>query len=781
MSDLDLTFVDQCVDRIGKAPRFVLPLLQAIQGHYGYLPTEALEYLCTVSECHPSDVWSVATFYDQFRLRPAGKHFVRVCVGTACHVKGANRIYDAFREHLNISGTDDTDARRLFTVEKVACLGCCMLAPAVQIDDVIYGHLQTETVGQVLDDFLAQQEAKRSDKEEKEEHPPHHGQVRICLDSSCRAVGSDKVYATLKQVVKRLRLPVWVKNTGCHGMSYLAPLVEVLTEDGRVFRYGRVQPADVEPLLRRHFRPASLPARLEAKMSDFLDSLIEDRLEEGPVRYALHIRPHETEHYLGPQVHIATEHFGHTEPLDIEEYTAHGGFSTLRRCVEQNDPDAVIAAIEQSGLRGRGGGGFPTHLKWFVVCKTESDKKYIVLNGDEGDPGAFMDRMLMESFPFRILEGMAIAAAAVGADEGYLYIRAEYPLALERMRKAIDLCQRHGYLGHHICGSGISLNLHIYVGAGAFVCGEETALLASIEGRCGMPHLRPPYPTRQGLWQKPTLVNNVETFAVVPWILRNGPQAFAAYGTEHSKGTKVFALAGKVRRGGLVEVPMGITIRQIVEDIGGGIEHDRQLKAVQIGGPSGGCVPAWLIDTPIDYESLNHVGAIMGSGGMVVLDETDCMVDIARYFVAFTQDQSCGKCTFCRVGTKRMLELLDRLCEGQGKAGDIEKLIELGHLIQHASLCGLGKTAPNPVLSTIEYFREEYEAHLQGRCPACTCRALIHYTITDKCIGCTICAQHCPSGAIAMKPYEPHEIDQEKCVRCGVCKSVCPAEAIHVQ
>ena len=772
MTAIDLTFVDGCVERIGKEGRFVLPLLQAIQGHYGYLPTESLERLCAVSKCLPTNVWSVATFYDQFRLRPAGRHFVRVCIGTACHVKGAGRIYEAFRKHLNIAENDDTDAERTFTVEKVACLGCCMLAPAVQIDDVIYGHLQPETVGEILSDFLAQQDEKKSDTEGKPVETAHHGQVRICLDSSCRAVGSDKVYAALKQSVKRLRLPVRVKNTGCHGMSYLAPLVEVLTEDGRTFRYGRVQAADAEALLRKHFQPASLLARIEARATDLLDSIVDDRVGEGPVRYHLHVRPQETDRYLDPQVHIATEHFGHTDPLDIEEYKAHGGFSALKRCLQEKNSDAVLAVLEQAGLRGRGGGGFPTHLKWLAVHKTDADKKYVVCNGDEGDPGAFMDRMLMESYPFRILEGMAIAAATVGADEGYLYIRAEYPLALERIRQAITLCQTHGALGKNIFGSNFSLTLHVYAGAGAFVCGEETALLASIEGRRGTPHLRPPYPTREGLWKKPTLVNNVETYAMVPWILRNGPHAFSVLGTEHSKGTKVFALAGKVQRGGLVEVPMGMTVRQIVEEIGGGIENGRTLKAVQIGGPSGGCVPASMSDTPIDYESLHHAGAIMGSGGMVVLDETDCMVDIARYFLAFTQEQSCGKCTFCRVGTKRMLELLDALCGGKGERGDIEKLIELGRHIQRTSLCGLGKTAPNPVLSTIEHFRDEYEAHLLGRCPACTCRALIRFTITDTCIGCTVCAQRCPAEAIAMNPYQRHEIDQEKCVRCGTCKSV---------
>ena len=776
-----MTFVDESVARIGREAKFVLPLLQAIQGHYGYLPTEALERLCAVSECRPTNVWSVATFYDQFRLRPAGRHRVRVCIGTACHVKGAGRIYEAFREHLKIVGQDDTDAERTFTVEKVACLGCCMLAPAVQIDDVIYGHLQPETVGEVLGDFLAQQDEKKADADGKPVEAAHHGQVRICLDSSCRAVGSDKVYDALRQSVKRLRLPVRVKSTGCHGMSYLAPLVEVLTEDGRTFRYGRVQAADAEALLRKHFRPASLLARIEAQATDLLDSIVDDRVGEGPVRYHLHVRPHETERYLDPQVHIATEHFGHADPLDIEEYKAHGGFNALKRCLHEKNADAVLAALEQAGLRGRGGGGFPTHLKWLAVHKTESDKKYVVCNGDEGDPGAFMDRMLMESYPFRILEGMAIAAATVGADEGYLYIRAEYPLALERMHQAIGLCQAQGALGKNIFGSDFSLELHVYAGAGAFVCGEETALLASIEGRRGMPHLRPPYPTRQGLWKKPTLVNNVETFALVPWILRNGPQVFSTLGTEHSKGTKVFALAGKVQRGGLVEVPMGMTVRQIVEDIGGGIENGRTLKAVQIGGPSGGCVPASMSDTPIDYESLHQAGAIMGSGGMVVLDETDCMVDIARYFLAFTQEQSCGRCTFCRIGTKRMLEILDGLCAGKGKHGDIEKLIELGGHIQRTSLCGLGKTAPNPVLSTIEHFRSEYDAHLDGRCPACTCRALIRFTITDKCIGCTLCAQRCPADAIAMKPYQRHEIDQDKCVRCGTCKNVCPADAVHVE
>ncbi|MHC4734211.1 MAG: NADH-ubiquinone oxidoreductase-F iron-sulfur binding region domain-containing protein [Planctomycetota bacterium] len=411
----------------------------------------------------------------------------------------------------------------------------------------------------------------------------------------------------------------------------------------------------------------------------------------------------------------------------------------------------------------------------------KSAKKYVVCNGDEGDPGAFMDRMLMESYPYRIIEGAAIAAYSVGSDQGYFYIRAEYPLATKRMSEAINNCRQRGFLGDNIMGSGFSLQLEIAAGAGAFVCGEETALMASIEGRRGMPRLRPPYPAESGLWDQPTLINNVETYAAVPWIIRNGADAFAQLGTGNSKGTKVFALAGKIARGGLIEVPMGISIKEVIEDIGGGIAGGLRFKAVQVGGPSGGCVPAKLAHVSVDYETLKDVGAMMGSGGLVALDESDCMVDIARYFLEFTQNQSCGKCTFCRIGTRRMLDILERLCAGEGKKTDIEELEHLAQMIQNTSICGLGGTAPNPVLSTIKYFRDEYEAHLDRRCPAGRCRALITYSVTDDCIGCTLCAQHCPADAIEMKPYEKHEIDSDKCIRCGTCKSICPADAVKVE
>jgi NADH:ubiquinone oxidoreductase subunit F (NADH-binding) len=443
-------------------------------------------------------------------------------------------------------------------------------------------------------------------------------------------------------------------------------------------------------------------------------------------------------------------------------------------------------------LRGRGGAGFPTGIKWVKTRAAAGDDKYVVCNGDEGDAGAFMDRMLLESFPYRIIEGMCIAARAVGAREGYFYIRAEYPLAVARISEALERCRQRGLLGRGVMGTDFELELSVKEGAGAFVCGEETAMIASIEGGRGMPRLRPPYPAEAGLWGLPTSINNVETYALVPWIFRHGAEAFTQVGTPNSPGTKVFALAGKIRRGGLIEVPMGVTLRQIVEEIGGGvampsrsgtIDHrraERCFKAVQIGGPSGGCVPAKLSDTPVDYQSLIEVGAIMGSGGLVVLDDADCMVDMARYFLRFTQDQSCGKCTLCRIGTRRMLDILDRICTGKGKHSDLEELEQLALTVKAGSICGLGRTAPNPVLSTLRFFRQEYEAHLAGRCPAGRCHDLIRYRVTDDCIGCTICAQQCPAEAIPMTPYVKHGINQEKCIRCDTCRQACPEGAIAI-
>jgi NADH-quinone oxidoreductase subunit F len=564
-------------------------------------------------------------------------------------------------------------------------------------------------------------------------------------------------------------------------MCHQTPLLEVVLPSGPSALYARVQPEDAKSIVMRHFGVHGSGRKVTYAVSSVLDRLLTDE-DHGPVtRYSINVRDRQVADFLGRQIHISTEHCGHIDPTDLDEYLGNDGFKAVEKCLKELSPEAIIGQVQAAGLRGRGGAGFPTAQKWSAVRAAEGDRKYVVCNGDEGDPGAFMDRMLMESYPYRILEGMIIAARCVDAHEGYLYIRAEYPLAITRVTEAIEKCRERGFLGNNIFGSGFALQLNIVAGAGAFVCGEETGLIASIEGRRGMPRLRPPYPAQKGLWGRPTLINNVETYAAVPWIIRNGAEAFAAIGAGRSKGTKVFALAGKIARGGLIEVPMGISIRRIIDEIGGGIAEGRKFKAVQIGGPSGGCIPADLGDLPVDYESLTSAGAMMGSGGLVVLDETDCMVDIARYFLQFTQNQSCGKCTFCRVGTRTMLDILNRLCNGEGKAADLDELQQLAEVIRKGSLCGLGKTAPNPVLSTMKYFRNEYEAHIQKRCPAGKCKALITYSITDECIGCTICAQNCPADAIAMKPYEKHEIDSAKCVRCGTCKSVCPASAVKVE
>jgi len=780
---IDLAFVDQAVRNIGSAPDKLLPLLQAIQNHFGYLPQPALERLCQLTEITPADVTGVSTFYSQFRHQPAGQHTIKVCIGTACHVKGGPQIYDAFKRHLNIPPEQDTDPQKLFTVEKVACLGCCTLAPAIQIDDVTYGHLTTEKVPTVLSDFLQQQKSPLRQPRPSVTLPDESSlaQVRICLDSSCRAGGSAKIFHALQQALDELNAPAVIKSVACPGISYAAPIIDICLPDGTSYRYGAVEPDDVMPILRRHFRPRPPLTRLKLALTEAIDRLANPGVSVDPSEKALQPADKSPDDFETCQIHIATEHAARIDPLDLDEYIQTGGFSALQKCLHTLCPDRLIDLIRRSGLRGRGGAGYPTHLKWTAVRNAHSDTKFIICNADEGDPGAFMDRMLAESYPYRLIEGMAIAAYAVGASQGYLYVRAEYPLAIKRLSKALEICKEHTYLGPNILHTDFSLELEIIVGAGAFVCGEETALIASIEGRRGMPRLRPPYPAEKGLWGRPTLINNVETFITIPWIVRNGPEAFAKLGTETSKGTKVFALAGKIRRGGLIEVPMGISIRDIVDRIGGGVGAGRNFKAVQIGGPSGGCIPASLAHLPIDYETLTEFGAMMGSGGMVVLDDSDCMVEIARYFLQFTQDQSCGKCTPCRIGTRRMLDILEKLCQGQATEADLTKLEQLAHHVRTASLCGLGKTAPNPVLSTMRYFYDEYLAHVHGRCPAGKCKALITYCITDDCIGCTLCAQNCPADAIEFTPYSKHQIDPQKCLRCGTCKAICPSNAVKVQ
>jgi NADH-quinone oxidoreductase subunit F len=829
----DLTFADETVRRFGTAPDSVIPILQALQDHYGYLPQEALRRVCESTQITPAAIAGVSSFYDMFRFKSAGKHVIRVCCGTACHVTGAERVEEALRRELRIPAGDDTDPQRQYTIEQVACLGCCTLAPVVKIEQTTFGHATAEKAPAILADFQRRLQFNGADHSTEEAPSPAPadgaGQINIGLGSCCMAKGSDELFHALRQGVVETGAKVLVKRVGCVGICHRTPLIEVIKPGKPSAFYAGVQPGQARDLVLRHFQPRGLVQHAARLWTRALDTLLLEDPDQEVANRVLDARAPEVTAFMGRQVHIATEQCGQADPLDLDEYVAHGGFTALARSLRAESgersleskgevagaaprstpdsdsplrsphsalsslhsalrtplssllsPEQLIATIERAGLRGRGGAGFPTAAKWKMARRQPGDVKYVICNGDEGDPGAFMDRMLLESFPYRIIEGLAIAAVAIGAHDGIFYIRHEYPLAVRRVRAAIKLCEQRGWLGDRLMGTDYPLRLTIKQGAGAFVCGEETALIASIQGERGMPRLRPPFPAEAGLWGKPTAISNVETLALVPWIIRHGPEAFAALGTKASKGTKVFALAGNVLRGGLIEIPMGTTIREIVEEIGGGVRPGHKFKAVQIGGPSGGCVPARLADTSVDYESLRDVGAIMGSGGLVVLDDTACMVDIARYFLQFTQNQSCGKCTFCRIGTRRMLDILDRLCAGKGQRQDLAELERLAHQVGAGSLCGLGKTAPNPVLTTLRYFREEYEAHLQGHCPAGKCAALIKYRVTDQCNGCTLCAQHCPVKAIPMTPYRRHVIDSEKCTRCDACRQACPRGAIEV-
>jgi len=812
---------DAIIQKIGTSRSDIIPLLQALQNAFGYLPHDAIERIYEKTEIDRAQLISVSTFYSQFKHAPSGKHIIKVCTGSACHIKGAGNVYDAFTRELKMGEGETTTPDKVFSIEKIACLGCCTLAPVVQIDEKIYGHVQSGKIKEVVSDFLAY--AGEKEKEDlQNERKQIAGEVRLGMGSCCVASGSGDIYKELLHASQQLGIEIHIKPVGCVGVCSKVPLIDIVLSDGSVMRYPNVKSAEIKEILHHHFKPANYFKRLKNNLLGHLDTYHTDTTWDNVVWKPENERTDTINNFLSGQLHISTEGYGILTPLNIDEYCAHGGFEALKKALEgaqicadnnleENNQQnknprksalsassafkkEIIESVLKSGIRGRGGGGFPTGRKWEIIAKSESPVKYIICNGDEGDPGAFMDRMLLESYPFRVIEGMLIAAYAVGASEGIFYIRAEYPLAVTRIRAAIEICKERKIIGKNILDSGFSFDIRVYEGAGAFVCGEETALIASIEGNRGFPKLRPPYPAEKGLNGFPTLVNNVETLSQIPYILKNGHEKFSAIGTSGSKGTKVFALAGKVRHGGLIEVPMGVTLNEIVEKIGGGIDggnvetrHSSTtltnrsaslLKAVQVGGPSGGCIPANLCDVPVDFDALNQMGAMMGSGGLVVLSDKDCMVDVARYFLEFSCEQSCGKCTFCRVGIKRMLDIFDKITSGKAETDDIDKLEQLALNIKKASLCGLGKTAPNPVLTTIKYFREEYEAHINGVCPTGVCKALVKYVIDDKCTGCTKCAKVCPTDAIPYTPYEIHHIDTEKCVQCGLCIDECRFGAI---
>ena len=740
-SGVDLSLMEGVLRQYQEDATSLIMILQQAQSIYGYLPQEVIYHVAQRTGNSPAKVMGVATFYSYFRLQPMGTYQIMLCDGTACHVNGSERIRTAITQELGIHNGETTEDG-MFTLNEVACLGCCSLAPVMMINGDTYGNLTPEKTIKILRQ-LRQREAGNG--------------IRILVGQ-----GSCGVSAGAARVAKVLAGHMTatdsftVETTGCIGMCYLEPIVDIYEGEQLLHRLVRVTETDalgiVEAVRKKDF------SKLEAMFISDEDA-----------------------RFLKKQKRVALRNCGVVDPTSIDDYINHAGYQALDKALKMK-PEEVIEEIKVSGLAGRGGAGFPTWFKWDAARKAEGEQKHLICNADEGDPGAFMDRAVIESDPHTLIEGMLIGAYAIGASDMYVYIRAEYPLAVERLSQSIEQARSRGLLGKNILGTDFSCDLNIKIGAGAFVCGEETALIESMEGKRGMPRLKPPFPAQSGYLNEPSNINNVETFANVAWIIQHGGTAFAAMGTENSKGTKVFALTGKVQRGGLVEVPMGNSLKDVIFDIAGGIKDGRAYKAVQMGGPSGGCIPAALMDTPIDYKALSATGAIMGSGGMVVMDDSTCMVNIARFFLDFTARESCGKCVPCRIGTTRMMEILNRICEGEGQEGDIELLEELCVSIKDGALCGLGQTAPNPVLTTIRYFREEYEAHIRDKkCPAHECSALLTISIDPaKCTGCTVCARKCPVECISGTRKEPHVIDQSACIKCKQCVSSCKFGAIVV-
>ena len=791
---MDLTEVDEIIDRHDRQASSLVMMFQDVQEAYNYLPEEALRHIGKVAGIPMGRIYNVATFYSSFSLTKRGRYVIRVCDGTACHLRGANNLREEITRQLGIE-EGQTTPDKLFTLETVACLGACALAPVMAVGSEYHGQMTPEKVRETLQEcrnragsggageevgVLPQVSASPKPRTARFDEPGElvsyarklaagrredRSRITVCGGTGCRAGRGLEVADAFRRVLadRGLDDETDVHVTGCHGFCEQGPLVVILPA-GTL--YVRVKPGDTERIV---------AASVEA------DGVLEELTYRDPATKSRVTNERDVPFYAN-QRRIILAWNGRIDPTNIDDYIALGGYTALEKVLTCMQPEEILDAVERSGLRGRGGGGFPTGRKWRSCREAEGGPKYVLCNGDEGDPGAFMDRSIMEGNPHSVLEGMAIGARVIGSDRGYIYVRYEYPLAVENLRIAIRQAEQRGLLGRDILGTDFSFTVHVSRGAGAFVCGESTALMASIEGLAGEPRAKHIHTSEKGVFGKPTNLNNVETWANVPRIIQMGWQWYAGLGSQGSKGTKVFSLVGKVKNTGLVEVPMGITLRRIIYDIGGGVVGDRPFKAVQTGGPSGGCLPESELDLSVDFDCLTKAGSMMGSGGMIVMDDRTCMVEIARYFTDFLRKESCGKCTACREGVQRMYELLERISSGQGEPADLDLLEEVCLHVRDNSLCGLGKSAPNPTLSALKHFRPEFVAHVVDRkCPAGVCKALTTFVIEpEACKACGQCLKVCPVDAISGRKKVPHKINPDQCITCGACRDVCPFDAVVV-